>query len=604
MSDLIQQLPPAALEGLRDHAGDRWLFVDLDPTKMTTLLHTAADDPARPRPHHARQRLAAPGYPGRKRADLVRSRMTALLAPAGVWLCSIAQPGNGQRTPMLREACARLRAFRERVPAGPPLVVRADGEFGYAVYAATIRDAGHHYLVRCVDYRPVLTHPEVQAVLARGSARRLREPSSRIERELFDVPALRWQSADRTTEVLTRVVITRCRLPPNATKPAVGHLHEGWVYELMVTDLPAAACSAAEVVSLYLGRGLLECALGHEDEELPTDRWICSEPRGQDLFQLLCQWVWNRRVTLGHARLGDVAVRRTDWTVRVVAQAPTPIVSLPTGLAPAASPRTDAAEPTGEPAADAPPVTAPAAVVGGVTRFGPEHFVRAADGVVRCPAGVVMRRVELRVRRRGVRERLRAPAADCRACAQRRACRGADAPFMDGRIVDLPRHSTAPAAAAAAASAVRPTAATPVAPDAPAAPPPARVTQPVKVHLPRWQYDVLRWTDLAASHARTTLMHALARERFEWIAPAAAAVTDEQATTCAMTRDQRARRGCTWEQLAERNACPPERRRAQIVISGIAPALAAAIGVITRPRSLLGYRNGSAPESPGPVATA
>ena len=173
----------------------------------------------------------------------------------------------------------------------------------------------------------------VQAtVLAQGSGVRMQMPGSLVVREVFDVPAVFWSSKDQKVTLTTRMVVTRHTLAPDTTRPSVGYLHQGWVYELFVLDLEPSACSAAEAVSLYLGRGLLECALGQEDQELPTDRWICSEGRGQDLFQRVCQWVWNHRVVLGCALLGHVPMRHTEWTVEVTAQDPVPLVALPTGL--------------------------------------------------------------------------------------------------------------------------------------------------------------------------------------------------------------------------------------------------------------------------------
>lgn len=509
-------------------------------------------------------------------------------------MLSIAEPGNGHRTPMLQAACERLRAFSDRMPGAPALLVRADGEFGYVQYAAVIRQAGHHYLLRCADYRRVLSHPEVQDVLARGSTLRMREPESKVEREVFDVPALRWQSADGKTELWTRVVITRTVLPPDVTKPSVGHLHDGWVYELFVLDLPPSACSAAEAVSLYLGRGLLERALGQEDTELPTDRWICSEGRGQDLFQQLCQWVWNHRVVLGSARMGGISVRRMDWTVTVVSQVPEPIVSLPTGIPQSTQTTTDTTEKT---VTDA--LTDPTPAEATPKRYTAEQFIRDQQGVLRCPAGEVMRRVEVRRCRSGVRERFQAPAEACKLCAQRVACRGSDEPFMKGRILNLPLNQEVPV------SSDNP--ATPITADLIIETDPTqqpRSKNPSKYHLPRWQYDTLMWMDIEASRARNTLVQALFREHFEWLPAPAVTTTDTQLPMIPMTRDQRARRGRTWKQLVERNDCPPSRLKARILITGISAGLATAIGLTARSTCPEGHLGVTVMKSSGMVATA
>jgi hypothetical protein len=598
LSDLIKHLPSEVLEGLRDHTGDRWLVVDLDPTRMTTLLHTEADDPTRPLPRHSRLRVAAPGYSGRKRADLIRSRMTAFLTHAGMWMLSIAEPGNGHRTAMLQAACERLRAFSHQMPGAPALVVRADGEFGYVQYAAVIRQAGHHYLLRCADYRRVFSHPEVQTVLARGSTLRMREPESKVEREVFDVPALRWQSADGKIELCTRLVITRTVLPPGVSKPSVGHLHDGWVYELFVLDLPPSACSAAEAVSLYLGRGLLERALGQEDTELPTDRWICSEGHGQDLFQQLCQWVWNHRVVLGSARIGGVSVRRMDWTVTAAGQAPELIVSLPTGIPQSMQTPMDTTEQNVQPLSDKP--TEPTPAVAEPKRYSVEQFIRDEQGVLRCPAGEVMKCVEVRRCRSGLRERFQAPANACKLCPQRLACRGNHKPFMQSRRINLPPNQESQGTSAPPGIPIT----TDVILEACATQPP-RSERPSQFHLPRWQHDLLRWTDIESSRARSTLVQALFREHFEWLpAPAVTTTADRQPAIVLTTRDQRARRGRTWKQLVERNDCPPERLKARILITGISASLAMAMGLTTRSTYLDGHLVVTAAKSSRMVATA
>jgi hypothetical protein len=46
--------------------------------------------------------------------------------------------------------------------------------------------------------------------------------------------------------------------------------------------------------------------LAEEDVEADPDRWCSSTECGQELWQIACQWVWNLRLSLGHAS----AVRR------------------------------------------------------------------------------------------------------------------------------------------------------------------------------------------------------------------------------------------------------------------------------------------------------
>ena len=69
--------------------------------------------------------------------------------------------------------------------------------------------------------------------------------------------------------------------------------HSGVVYELFLTDLPREAFTAADVVALYLHRGAFENALADEDLEQDPDRWCSHSACGQEVWQIISQWVWN-----------------------------------------------------------------------------------------------------------------------------------------------------------------------------------------------------------------------------------------------------------------------------------------------------------------------
>jgi hypothetical protein len=42
-----------------------------------------------------------------------------------------------------------------------------------------------------------------------------------------------------------------------------------------------------------------------EDSEEDPDRWCSYTECGQELWQVVCQWVWNLRLTLGKTMQGD-----------------------------------------------------------------------------------------------------------------------------------------------------------------------------------------------------------------------------------------------------------------------------------------------------------
>src|SRR5258708_24684120 len=109
----------------------------------------------------------------------------------------------------------------------------------------------------------------------------------------------------------------RCRIivathPAGATKSRIGVTRSGVVYELFLTNLPQSAFTAADVVALYLHRGAFENALSDEDSEQDPDRWCSHTACGQEVWQIISQWVWNLRLELGH-QLAPDPVRTTEF---------------------------------------------------------------------------------------------------------------------------------------------------------------------------------------------------------------------------------------------------------------------------------------------------
>jgi hypothetical protein len=601
------------MHGLIDRTNHTWHLIDFDPTHMASLQAPAVEDPERPSVRRPRAASTAPGYAGRKRADEIRTRSAVLLTHVGMWLTGIAQPGNGHRAVFLNHACTQIVQWCARMDVAlTSVLVRADGEFGSLAQIAQI--AGHNlgWLVRAKDYVTLLQHPKVREVLSRGSPQRMTQPDSPIVRELFDVPNLLWRSRDGRHEVCTRLVVTRTPWPQAWGKPSVGHLHDGFVYELFVTHLPPESASAADVVSLYLGRGTLEATLGQEDREMTTDRWITHRAHGQDLFQIFSQWVWNHRVALGAVLLPYSGLRETPWDVSVAVLEPTPISSLPDGHS-APSPQVPetpnepmpstskdpnvsvqpVSESSDEPTPNPPDATnvptpkdpeAPSSKL-----FGVEKFVRNEQGQVHCPHGVQLQRIELRRRRCGDRERYRAPYTACRDCPMVSQCCRNPGALLQGRTVDLPvvSHATpaVPIAAPVVPPVVSPATQLPVqeplaaeqplcAPPQSCAPPPASPRPPY--HLPVVGVrERMLWTDLAACEMRRTFVARLWSEHVEIERMPLPSVQP----TRTVTRSQRAHRRATWTERIERNQLPPTAALVNLKIYGIPVELALRVGL-------------------------
>jgi hypothetical protein len=108
------------------------------------------------------------------------------------------------------------------------------------------------------------------------------------------------------------VIVARHPAPAPGKDIAVGKRVGEWVHELFLTTLPIDGFLVEDVLDLYHGRGAFETVLADEDVEEDPDRWCSYTERGQELWQIACQWVWNLRLTLGKTIQGG-EVREMEW---------------------------------------------------------------------------------------------------------------------------------------------------------------------------------------------------------------------------------------------------------------------------------------------------
>jgi hypothetical protein len=253
--------------GLWDRQGNHFLVFDIDGTREAARQRALPKTGDRPAPQRRLRPLCAPGYTGRKRGEVVRSRTTVLHAHTHQWLASFGNPGNGEYRAELRRTVAAIQSYVQAH--GFPedrAILRLDGQYGTGAVVSDL--AGFSYVTRGKDYR-LLDRAEVQARLHLPPDQQLAHPESEIVRALYDCPD---QSLDKTSKRVRIIVATQ---PAGTTRSRIGVTRAGVVYELFLTDLPQSAFTAADVVSLYLHRGAFENALADEDVEQDPDRW-CS----------------------------------------------------------------------------------------------------------------------------------------------------------------------------------------------------------------------------------------------------------------------------------------------------------------------------------------
>ena len=404
--------------GLWDRAGTQWLVFDVDGTREAARQRALPQTADRPGAQRRLRPLCAPGYLGRKRGEVVRTRTTALQAHTHQWLGTFGNAGNGEYRAELRRAAAASHSYLKRHQFPPArAVVRLDGQYGTGAVVADLGDLA--YVTRGQDYH-LLERAEVRARLRLPHDQEVTHPESGICRALYDCPDV--PLVPKGT--LCRIVIATH--PAKETKSRIGSTRAGLVYELFLTNLPQRAFTAADVVALYLHRGAFENALADEDVEQEPDRWCSHAACGQECWQIISQWVWNLRLELGH-HLKPESARTTEF-------AP----ALPAVPAQAATPSTPAQG--YRPAEQALPWKQ--------GRFSGRDFALQPDGTLRCPAGQTLVPHE---RRREADGSLRvvygASIRSCRPCPLRAQCQWQGQATAKPRQVSVLLHPLVVAAA-------------------------------------------------------------------------------------------------------------------------------------------------------------
>jgi hypothetical protein len=81
--------------GLWDRRGERWLVFDVDATRQAARQRALPHTKDLPLASRRFEEVCAPGYTGRKRGEVVRTRTTVLQAHTHQWFGTFAGSGNG-----------------------------------------------------------------------------------------------------------------------------------------------------------------------------------------------------------------------------------------------------------------------------------------------------------------------------------------------------------------------------------------------------------------------------------------------------------------------------------------------------------------------------
>jgi hypothetical protein len=378
--------------GMFDRQGNHYLVFDVDGTREAARQRALPQTADRPAPQRRLRPLCAPGYTGRKRGEVVRSRTTVLQAHTHQFLGTFGNPGNGEYRAELRRAVTAIHSYREtHHHPEERVLLRLDGQYGTGAVLADL--AGLAYVMRGKDYQ-ILKRTEVQTRLKLPPDQHLTHPESGVVRALYDCPGL---TLDPTLSPCRVVIATH---PAQETKSRVGVTRAGVVYELFLTALPQSAVTASDVVALYLHRGAFENALADEDQEQDPDRWVSHTALGQECWQIVSQWLWNLRLELGH-QLHPDPVRTTEFAPALpTAHKESPAQAPVQGYGPAE-----------------------VALPWKAGRFSGQDFALQPDGTLRCPASQSLVAHERRREADGsLRVVYAASIRSCRPCPLREQC--------------------------------------------------------------------------------------------------------------------------------------------------------------------------------------
>jgi hypothetical protein len=544
------------LGGLFDHSGHRLLVFDSDGTRQAARQRALVTALEFPHPRRRLTRVCAPGYLGRKRGELVRTRTTVLQAHTQQWLGTFSGAGNGDYGAELEAACRVIVAYLEAKGLNPAQgLLRLDALYGNASPLAHIQQAGLGFLTRGRDYH-LLDHPKVRARLQHPCDVTLQHPETQVRRELFDVGYIQdWLEPMPGLALTCRVIVARQTAPERTETVTSGKLIGPFVYELFLTTAPAQCLRANEIVELYEQRGGFEVVLSDEDAEQDPDRWCSCTPQGQEFWQIVSQWVSPTRLELGMV-VQEERLRTTSWQDTTSTTPATPIVP------PSEALTLDQAE--GAPVVEQYGPLEVARNWGRASgRLTGQAFEVLSNGTLRCPADKVLRPQERRKQADGtLRIVYRAKQEDCGSCKLARDCLGRQ---MSG---EHPRR----------VSAVRKRIAQPGGIQAALVHAEATTLDP-----PCQEHDVV-WCDLPGYRIRHDYVTRLQRQRVRLVVLRADdCAVAQPAAPRLWTRAERAHRRLSWAARLARNRCAADPPRYACTVFGVASALATYLGLSPDP---------------------
>lgn len=151
--DLLARPPFPSPGGLFDRTGAKFLVVDVDGTRQAARQRALPQTETLPLPHRRFDQVCEPGYQGRKRGEVVRTRTVILQAHTHQFLATFGAAGNGDYRGDLRRAIGVITSYATHFGLSrASILVRLDGLYGDAAPLMDVLSAGLGVVARSRAY--------------------------------------------------------------------------------------------------------------------------------------------------------------------------------------------------------------------------------------------------------------------------------------------------------------------------------------------------------------------------------------------------------------------------------------------------------------------
>jgi hypothetical protein len=147
-----------------DRTGNAWVVFDIDGTREAARQRALPQTEDLPPAFRRLDDVCAPGYKGRKRGQVVRTRTVISQAHSFQWLGSFGNRGNGRYREELRQGLATITRYWRARTSSHRLAPYSGSTANTARELCSLRLSGFALVTRGKEYT-TLDHPLVQARL-------------------------------------------------------------------------------------------------------------------------------------------------------------------------------------------------------------------------------------------------------------------------------------------------------------------------------------------------------------------------------------------------------------------------------------------------------